>query len=340
MHMKIAPIFCDGLILQKDKPLYVYGTGIGNIKIKFQGKEFETDSIFAKWEVCLGKYPAGGPYEMEITLKTNHETETRVIKDVYVGTVLLIAGQSNVQWTVADAIGFGLSYDIAENPLIRTFVTTRLEKHPHIDAKDGWVKLKKDTCEHFSALSLHLAEYIQKETGEAVGFVGCWQGASTIQTWLPREICERADIYVDEIYQNRGALELYYDWNIIGKCYEYQFRTLVPFAFDSVIWYQGCSNTNDGTELKYGLLLRELITRWRYDLRQPLHFTVIELANLDNSSPTWKDVQMQISNMPNILDGVDVVESKDISESTTIHPVDKRPLAKRIYEQVYKNRKF
>ena len=336
MHMKIAPIFQDGLILQKDKPLYVYGTGIGNIKVKFQGKEFETNSIFAKWEVCLGKFPAGGPYEMEITLTTNHETETKILKDVYVGTVILIAGQSNVQWTVADAKQFGLSYDIEENPLIRTFVTTRLETHPHIDAKDGWVKLTKDMCEHFSALGLHLSEHIQKDRNEAVGFVGCWQGASTIQTWLPREICERADIYVDEIYQNRTALELYYDWNINGKCYDFQFRTLVPFTFDSVIWYQGCSNTNDGTEHKYGKLLLELINRWRYDLRQPLHFTVIELANLEPCCDTWHCIQEAQSNMPNIIDGVTAIECKDISEKTTIHPVDKRPLAKRIFETVYK----
>lgn len=336
MHMKIAPIFQDGLILQKDKPLYVYGTGIGKINVKFQGKEFTTTSVFAKWEICLGKFPAGGPYEMEITLTTNNETETTVLRDVYVGTVILIAGQSNVQWTVADAKQFGLSYDIEDNPLVRCFVTTRLEEHPHIDAKDGWVKLTKESCVHFSAVGLHLCEHIQKQTGEAVGFVGCWQGASTIQTWLPREICERADIYVDEIYQSRGALELYYDWNIMGTCYEYQFKTLCPFAFDSVVWYQGCSNTNDGTELKYGKLLLELINRWRYDLRQPLHFTVIELANLEPCCATWKDVQEQISNMPNILDGVTAIECKDISENTTIHPVDKRPLAKRIFETVYK----
>jgi hypothetical protein len=334
--MRIAPIFQDGLVLQKDKPLYVYGTGIGNIKVKFQGKEFETNSIFAKWEVCLGRFPAGGPFALEITLTTNHETETKILKDVYVGTVLLIAGQSNVQWTVADATQFGLSYDIDENPLIRTFVTTRLEEHPHIDAKDGWVKLSKDMCQHFSALGLHLAEYIHKDRNEAVGFVGCWQGASNIQTWLPKEICERADIYVDEIFQNRNALELYYDWNISGLCYEHQFKTLVPFAFDSAIWYQGCSNTSDGTERKYGLLLRELITRWRYDLRQPLHFTVIELANLEPCCDTWHLVQEAQSNMPNILDGVTAIECKDISETNTIHPVDKRPLAKRIFETVYK----
>ena len=112
MHMKIAPIFCDGLVLQKDKPLYIYGTGVGKVNIKFQNKEFSATSSFAKWEVCLGKFPAGGPYEMEITLSTNNETETTVLRDVYVGTVLLLAGQSNIQWTVADATQFGLSYDI------------------------------------------------------------------------------------------------------------------------------------------------------------------------------------------------------------------------------------
>ena len=333
MHMKIAPIFCDGLVLQKDKPLYIYGTGVGKVNIKFQNKEFSAASSFAKWEVCLGKFPAGGPYELEITLSTNNETETKVIKDVYVGTVLLLAGQSNIQWTVADAKDFDLSYEIEENPLIRSFVTTRLEKHPHIDAKDGWVKVNKETQDHFSSLGLHLAEHIQKDRNEAVGFVGCWQGASNIRTWLPKELSITGDVYRGEY---KGYEELYYDWSMLGQCYDYQFRTLVPFTFDSVVWYQGCSNTGDGTQEVYGKMLMSLINRWRYDLRQNLHFTVIELHDFEYGCATWHIVQDQIMNMPNIIDGVTAVPCKDISETNHIHPVDKRSLAKRIFEAVYK----
>lgn len=336
MNMKIAPVFTDGVVLQKNKPLYVFGTGIGNVKIHFLGKEFEASSFDDKWEVCLGKYPSGGPYSMDITLIDNNGEETKTISDIYVGTVILIAGQSNVQWTVADAQQFGLTYDIDENPLVRTFVTSRLEEHPHIDARDGWLSLKKDNCHHWSALGLHLAEKLQSYRNEAVGFVGCWQGASKIQTWLPRDLCMRADIYVEEVSHHKKTLDLYYDWNKPGLCYEYQFKTICPFAFDSAIWYQGCSSTSDGTEKKYGKLLIELISRWRYDLRQNLEFTVIELANLDNSCETWKDVQAQQIDIPNRLDGVKTVVCKDISESNTIHPVDKRPLADRIFNQIYK----
>ena len=334
--MQVAPIFCDGLILQKNKPLYVFGSGEGTVKVKFLGKEFSANSFDDKWEVCLGKYPSGGPYTLEVELTDNNGSEVKIFKDVYVGTVLLIAGQSNVQWTVDDASDFGLSYDIEENTLIRTFVTSRLEEHSHIDAKDGWVKLNKQSCRHFSALGLHLSEYIQYDCNEAVGFVGCWQGASIIQTWLPKELCLRADLYTDAKVLYKNTPELYYTWNKAGLCYEYQFKTLCPFAFDSVVWYQGCSNTNNGTHEIYGNLLTELITRWRYDLRQNLDFTVVNLANLDSGAPTWSVVQEEIASMQNRLDGVNVVESKDVSESNTIHPVDKRPLAQRIFNQVYK----
>ena len=335
MNMKLAPVFCDGVVLQKNKPLYVFGSGEGKAKVEFLGNEFSGTSFDDKWEVCLGKYDSGGPYEIKITLIDNNGEQVITLNDVYVGTVLLIAGQSNVQWTISNAQDEGLNYEIESNPLIRTFVTSRLEKHNKIDAKDGWVVLNKNTSSSFSALGLHLAEHLQKARGEAVGFVGCWQGGSIIQTWLPREICYRADLYTSAEVMYKDSPELYYDWNKPSLCYEYQFKTLCPFAFDSVVWYQGCSNAGNGTSGIYGKLLLELITRWRYDLRQNLHFTVVEIANCDFGADDWGIIQKAQTDAPNYIDGVTTVESKDISESYTIHPVDKRPLAQRIFDEVY-----
>ena len=145
--------------------------------------------------------------------------------------------------------------------------------------------------------------------------MGCWQGGSIIQTWLPREICYRADLYTSAEVMYKDSPELYYDWNKPSLCYEYQFKTLCPFAFDSVVWYQGCSNAGNGTSGIDGKLLLELITRWRYDLRQNLHFTVVEIANCDFGADDWGIIQKAQTDAPNYIDGVTTVESKDISES-------------------------
>ena len=143
--MKLADIFTDAMVLQRRKPIAVFGSGSGKGRVELCGNAvtFEaTDS----WLVHLPAMEAGGPYEMTVTL--NDETVT--LTDILVGDVYLAGGQSNMQFRVEESV------DIPRigNPRVRHFT----EGHYANENMDTWYDYTpwqiatEENLEHFSAI--------------------------------------------------------------------------------------------------------------------------------------------------------------------------------------------
>lgn len=136
--MKLASIFTNHMVLQANKPIEIFGEGMGSISIEFLGESFSFVSENDNWCVSLKAYPYGGPYEMKIILNN----EKIVLNDIYVGEVWLFSGQSNMEMPL-----FGTAYGIEEaeqskNDKIRFFtVPHRVEKEKQLY---GWYFQKSD----------------------------------------------------------------------------------------------------------------------------------------------------------------------------------------------------
>ena len=91
--MKLASIFTDHMVLQRDMPIRVFGTGEGKVKVTFLGETAEGTSENGKWRVELSPKPSGGPYEMKIDLGEDVVT----LSDILIGDVFLASGQSNME---------------------------------------------------------------------------------------------------------------------------------------------------------------------------------------------------------------------------------------------------
>ena len=90
--MELNSIFRDGMVLAADKPIRVFGKGEGRVTVRFLGETVTAVSSGADWYAELSPRTVGGPYEMQIDLDgVNVE-----IKDIYVGVVLFLHGQSNM----------------------------------------------------------------------------------------------------------------------------------------------------------------------------------------------------------------------------------------------------
>ena len=94
-----ASIFTDHMVLQRGKPIPVWGTAAPGERVTVSVAGL-TQSIDAggdgKWMVRLDDLPTGGPYALTIEAKN-----TIKLDDVYVGEVWLCSGQSNMDFTVA-----------------------------------------------------------------------------------------------------------------------------------------------------------------------------------------------------------------------------------------------
>ncbi len=80
-------------LMPRGMPIRVFGSGNGEVTVRFLGETVTGKSENGKWCVFLSSGEAGGPYEMEVNLNN----EKTVLHDVLIGDVFLACGQSNME---------------------------------------------------------------------------------------------------------------------------------------------------------------------------------------------------------------------------------------------------
>ncbi|HEY8562881.1 MAG TPA: sialate O-acetylesterase [Pyrinomonadaceae bacterium] len=197
-EIRLARVFSDGAVVQRQKPVPVWGwtTPGANVTISFAG---QTKTAIAdrsgKWSVNFAPLEAGGPFE----LKAASGAENLTIKDVLVGEVWLCSGQSNMEWTVRQADNFALEKRDADYPQIRHFyVEHAVEIEPLNDLKNGaWKKASPETIGDFTAVGFFFAREIYKKLKIPVGLVHSSWGGSQIEGWISREGMLSSDVLAD-----------------------------------------------------------------------------------------------------------------------------------------------
>ncbi len=332
--MKLNKIFSDHMIFQANKQIRVFGEGTGTVSLEFVGKKVTKSIATDKWVIELPALDYGGPYEMRVSL----EDQIITLRDIYIGDVYLLAGQSNIELSVE---GSNYPVELCEDyPLARCFMQDKLTVSPHLKSADGWLVCQKDTAKWWSAIGYHLALKISKKKNTAVGLVFCYKGASVIESWLPEEITSKPEYRIpfEQRYLSKST-EKDSPHNVSGALYNAMQQKIVPYSFSAVIWYQGESNTGDGDCKIYAGLLKELIIRWRKDfMDKKLLFIVVQLADYDaRKDSAWKKIQDIQTKIANEVENVISVRSADICETSDIHPPTKTALAERIAEVILLN---
>ncbi len=326
--MKTAAIFADGMVLAEGRPVRVYGTGDGTATVSFRGKTASAKSVDGRWMVELPPGEAGGPFEMTIDLGG----KVRTIHDVMVGEVLVMAGQSNMQFRLAESTTDRAKW--VDDPAIRSFSLPRLEEGEPYKPEDGWIALKKSNAGSWSALGYEIAIRRRARRGVAIGVINCYQGASVIQTWMPESLARepRFALPPEGCAHPDSRIDAYSRWNRAGTLYRFAFSMIVPYGVTHVTWYQGESNTGKLEGKVYAELLAAMIGRWRKDLMYDgLPFTVVQIADLgERPRDAWRAIQDAQMRVPAICPNVKCVRSADVCENDGIHPPTKWRLAARI----------
>ena len=99
MSIQLASLFQDHAVLQRDRPLPVWGWAppLSRIRVTLGPHTARTiGNAQGDFLVRLPALPAGGPHTLVATVV---DTEERVeITDLLVGDVWLASGQSNMEW--------------------------------------------------------------------------------------------------------------------------------------------------------------------------------------------------------------------------------------------------
>lgn len=195
-NVELPMLFSDGMVLQRNKPITVWGWAKPNetVSIFFNNKKTKTKANkFGKWTAKLKAEKAGGPFKMTIKGKN-----TIVINDVLIGDVWVCSGQSNMGFTVNRALNFTEELKDSDYPLIRQFLVNNDMNHiPKEKIKTTqWKTTNKNTIAEFTAVGYFFAKKIHQELGIPVGIINTSWSGTCIETWISKEAFESSDEFI------------------------------------------------------------------------------------------------------------------------------------------------
>lgn len=189
-ELALPGFFSDGMVVQREMPVRVWGWAEpgAEVSVTFRGATAETRATASGWEVKFPAGPAGGPF----VLRVRSSGEELVVEDVYVGEVIVLAGQSNARWPIArtDSAAAKIAMARADRPLIRQFDHRyRAASEPLDDVKDGrWLKADAERIGLLSLVGFFTARSLRDEVGDIpVGLIEVAVGGTRIRSWISRE---------------------------------------------------------------------------------------------------------------------------------------------------------
>ncbi|MFM7092225.1 MAG: sialate O-acetylesterase [Bacteroidota bacterium] len=184
-QLKLASIFGDNMILQRNKPILIWGFNSPQtlVKIKFadQEKEVKTNEL-GRWEVIFPARNLGAP----LTLIISDQDEVIRVSDILMGEVWLCSGQSNMEWKLRQSLGGEEEIKIVNNPLIRHIeVPKSLSFTPNMDFESkGWKLANPENAGNFTAVGYYFAKKIQQDLQVPVGLIHASWGGTHVETWI------------------------------------------------------------------------------------------------------------------------------------------------------------
>ncbi len=208
--IKMSSIFSDNMMFQRDMPIKVWGSvsAGAKVEVEFGGiKKSAKVNDNGDWSVVLEKMLAN-KVPQEMVVFENGKVGKR-IKNILVGEVWILGGQSNMGFKVSKTIGAEKTISKANYPEIRYFGqnTWALSKTPRKTAPTGvWKVVTPENVGDMSAVGVLFAEDLQRNLDVPVGLVFTALGAAQMIAYIPedkvRDLSYTRDVYDDFIKRN------------------------------------------------------------------------------------------------------------------------------------------
>lgn len=324
----VGTVFGDGVVLQQQKDIYLWGTDNVDAKIHVVSSWGETSqtttSTNGKWKLQLSTPVAGGPHS--ITIKGS---STIIINDVLIGEVWICSGQSNMQLPLkggldGNFIEGGLDAIVnSKNDRIRFFnVKQNTSLKPLDNLKGKWEKAAPSTAGSFSAVGYFFAHQLEKVLDVPIGIVVTAWGSSTAEAWSDVKTLHDLGITIPneiaEMPQKTPTV-----------LYNAMMHPLIGYGIKGVLWYQGEANRRNANE--YEKIVNAMVSSWReqWDIGDfPFYYAQIAPFNYGkNNAAFLREAQLKSSQS---LQNAEMVVTLDIGDCTQIHPSKKREVGKRL----------
>ena len=298
-NISLPDVLSDGMVLQQNQKVPIWGKADPGevVTVRFAGQSKKTiASQDGKWIIKLDPLQANAtPATMTVSAHNTIE-----LKDILVGEVWLVAGQSNMQRLLSETANGETAMAAANYPLIRLFNVSRQVAFKHAPPPLAtWQACSPETVKQFSAAGYYFGMELLNELRVPIGLINSSYGGSQAEAWTPAEYLiasddlrptvERTKLWDEE----RPRVRVEYDealkkwredadkaraagarpspspsvpdalreYRIASSIYDGMIAPLIPFSIRGAIWYQG--ESNEARAQQYGLLLPTMIRSWR-----------------------------------------------------------------------------
>mgnify|MGYP000520871682 FL=1 len=194
-------IFDDGMVLQRDTPIAVFGTisatatnNESRIMIRLidgRGRQAAeatatADQTTGQWLAYLPALPASGPYELHVEAGNDRLRFT----DVYVGVVWLAGGQSNMEVELRNSDNAEQALAQCADPLLRFYNVPKTGVVDEMaENASAWQNSSPQASDVMSAVAYYFARRLRAKLGAgiAVGMVDCYIGGTSISCWMSED---------------------------------------------------------------------------------------------------------------------------------------------------------
>jgi len=316
--VRVAKLFTDHAVLQREVPLKVWGWADAGEKVAVTLGEVSQETAAAAdgaWSVTFPAQKAAD--SVTLTVKGSN---TLTFNNVAIGDVWFCSGQSNMERTLGNC---NAPEDIAsaDLPKIRYYKAEhRIADTPLAEfLHDGrqWQVCSPSTAPSCTAVGFYFARDIQPKVGVTIGLLDTSWGGSSIEAYLSQGgaagVPEVADV-VQKFETDRASfrktiasripeLEKWcaaarealaqekqlpampglpqdptQDAQRLHRKFNAMVAPCVPYAVRGMLWYQGCSNGSEGDSYLYKM--KALVDGWRALWKSPdLPFYWVQLAN-------------------------------------------------------------
>lgn len=217
--LKLPLIFSDHMILQREKPIAVWGEASEDtsVCVKLLDGSFvlaaeETRSDHTgRWRLCLPFQKAAKDLQMEI----NAGEERILIQDVQIGEVWIAGGQSNMEYLLYFDAEKEQELEMPENTEIRFFDYPEVSFEGALESHDFsefgfWRQCTAEDLPWFSAVGYYFARKLYASLNVPVGIVGCNWGGTRACCWMGQEYLEgtTGEIWLQEYRQGLEGIDL------------------------------------------------------------------------------------------------------------------------------------
>ncbi len=309
LYLRLAPIFADHMVLQRDQPLHFWGKGLpgATVWVSFAGERRRTTvKKDSTWSLFCHKQKANANPQQ---LMVSSGRDSIFLNDILIGDLWLCLGQSNMEFPMSREMHFKSEVRQSNQPLLRLYNPTYIGKDvygkPYTDSmllalqpasfySGTWQHCDSNTVGTMSAVGYYFGKTIARREQVPVGLINLAIGGCPAETFISRQALSKGRFAAKTAgnwltndalpvwVRKRGQENIAGNTHAIGDgqgpnhgykpgfAYRAGIEPITPLPIRGVIWYQGESNAQELPRItEYNALMKVLVAGYRKAWHQP-----------------------------------------------------------------------